>query len=55
MEHEFDFISWTEKLCMIWRGTAEVEEESKERSRIKKDSEADIIQNHIQDTAIVHG
>lgn len=38
MEHGCDFISWTEKLCMIWRGTAEAVEESRERSRIKKDS-----------------
>lgn len=33
---------------MIWKGTAEVEEESKERKRTRRDSEADIIQNHIQ-------
>lgn len=33
---------------MIWKGTAEVKEGSEKRNRIKKDSEADIIQNHIQ-------
>lgn len=48
MEHGFGFVSWTENLCTIWKGTAGVEEESKERKRIKKDSEADIIQNHSQ-------
>lgn len=33
---------------MICKGTAGVEEESKERKRTKRDSKADIIQNHIQ-------
>lgn len=33
---------------MIWKGTTGVEKESKERKRTRRDSEADIIQNHIQ-------
>lgn len=48
MEYGFDFISWPENLCTIWKGTVGAEEESEERNRIKRDSEAGVIQNDIQ-------